>query len=283
MKSILVCVEENPQIPSLLATARLAAGRFGSHLCGVCPRSVMGAFVVAEGMTAASTAALEDIEADEAERFERCRALFRDFAGREGLSWGTPEGPDQAPSAGWSGEASLSDEAIGQLGRVYDLIVAGRPVKGEASPRISTLEALLFDSGRPLLIAPPAAPRQLGETVVVAWNGSTETARAVTFALPFLTRAERVYVLTVEGGSVPGPDAGQVAAQLRRDGVAAEARGAQPEGRSTGEAILAEVAALGADLLVKGAYTHSRLRQMVFGGATSHILAEAELPVLMAH
>ena len=76
---------------------------------------------------------------------------------------------------------------------------------------------------------------------------------------------------------------GEVARYLERNGIAAETREIPADGRSGGEAILAEAGALGADLLVKGAYTHSRLRQMIFGGATSHILAEAELPVFMAH
>ncbi len=90
-------------------------------------------------------------------------------------------------------------------------------------------------------------------------------------------------MLTVEGGSVAGPNAGEVERALVRAGVAAEVTGARPEGRSIGETILAEAEAAGADLLVKGAYTQSRLRQMIFGGATSHILAKASLPVLMAH
>ena len=117
----------------------------------------------------------------------------------------------------------------------------------------------------------------------MSWNGSTETARAMALALPFLIRAERVIVLAVEGVMVPGPSAAEVARHLEANGVKAEAREAAAGGRGGGAAILAEAAELGADLLVKGAYTHSRLRQMIFGGATSHILAEAELPVLMAH
>ncbi|MDH3917601.1 MAG: universal stress protein, partial [Rhodospirillales bacterium] len=122
-----------------------------------------------------------------------------------------------------------------------------------------------------------------GEVIVVAWNGSTESARAVALAMPFLAQARKVYVLAVEGGSVPGPNAGELAEHLVRNGLPAEATGIRPEGRSIGEAILEETSSLGADLLVKGAYTHSRLRQMIFGGATSHILAEAGLPVLVAH
>jgi nucleotide-binding universal stress UspA family protein len=118
---------------------------------------------------------------------------------------------------------------------------------------------------------------------VVSWNASTETARAVAFAMPFLRRAERVVVLAVEGVMVPGPTATEAARHLQLNGIAAETHEAATKGRGGGETILAEAAELGADLLVKGAYTNSRLRQMIFGGATSKILAEAELPVFMAH
>ncbi|MFZ0488312.1 MAG: universal stress protein, partial [Arenicellales bacterium] len=123
----------------------------------------------------------------------------------------------------------------------------------------------------------------LGETVVVAWNGSTETARTISFGMPFLSGAKKVVVLTVEGGTVPGPGPDQVAEHLVRNGIKAEAKTVQTQGRSVGEAILAECHEVGADLLLKGAFTHSRLRQLIFGGATSHILANADLPVLMAH
>jgi nucleotide-binding universal stress UspA family protein len=101
--------------------------------------------------------------------------------------------------------------------------------------------------------------------------------------MPFIAAAEKVVVLTVEGGTVPGPSGEEVAAHLARHGVAVSAVTAPASGRTAGEAILEEAASLGADLLFKGAYTHSRLRQMVFGGATRHILEAAELPVLMAH
>ncbi len=118
---------------------------------------------------------------------------------------------------------------------------------------------------------------------MVAWNGSTESARSVAFAMPFLANAREVHVLSVEGGSVSGPDARALEQHLVRHGIAATSSEVSPGDRSIGQAILEEADARGADLLVKGAYTHSRLRQMFFGGATSHILAEAEIPVLMAH
>jgi len=86
----------------------------------------------------------------------------------------------------------------------------------------------------------------------------------------------------VQGGTVPGPTGEQLARYLQRNGVSCEAITVSPEGRSTGEAILANAASLKCDLLIKGAYTQSRLRQMIFGGATRHILANATIPVLMA-
>ena len=148
---------------------------------------------------------------------------------------------------------------------------------------MATLEAVLFESGRPILIAPPTPPATLVEVIVIAWNGSTETARTVAFAMPVLAQARQVVVLSVEGASVPGPSGEDLVKTLRANRIEAEPLTLAPAGRQSGELFLEHATAIGADLVVKGAYTQSRLRQMIFGGATSHILAHAELPVLMAH
>jgi nucleotide-binding universal stress UspA family protein len=148
---------------------------------------------------------------------------------------------------------------------------------------MSTLEAALFDSGRPILIAPPQAPSQVGRNVTIAWNGSTETARAIAYAMPLIKRAERVTVQVVEGVGVAGPSGADVARHLERNGIASQVVTLKRGQRSPGVVIIEEALAAGSDLVVKGAYTQSRLRQMIFGGATSHIIAETTLPVLMAH
>jgi nucleotide-binding universal stress UspA family protein len=101
--------------------------------------------------------------------------------------------------------------------------------------------------------------------------------------MPFLARARRVVVLTVKGATVEGPSGEEIAAMLRLHGVAATALTHEDERRPPGATILAQARALGADLLVKGAYTQSRIRQLIFGGPTQHILEHADLPVLMAH
>ena len=142
----------------------------------------------------------------------------------------------------------------------------------------------LFESGRPILLSPPAPPKQIATNVLIAWNGSTEQTRAIAFAMPLLQQAESVKVLTIPGGAgVPGPSGEQLTRSLARNGLVATLLTVELDGRSTGETILATAASQDCDLLIKGAYTQSRLRQLIFGGATRHILANATLPVFMAH
>ena len=124
----------------------------------------------------------------------------------------------------------------------------------------------------------------MGTNVLIAWNCSTEQARTIAFAMPILKRASRIVVLTVEGGAgVPGPTGQQLCHYLQLSGVPAKALTVGLNGRVTGEAVLEHANALGCDLLIKGAYTQSRLRQFIFGGTTRYILSNALLPVFMAH
>jgi nucleotide-binding universal stress UspA family protein len=285
MKTILVPVEESGVLPSMLESALLAARRFNSYIEGLHVRPALPGVVAAgaAGLVAATPDLVESFERQDRERTERARQLFREFMSAKNVEEASAPGPATKPSWGWLEEVSPGDDAVGSRGRLFDLIVVGRPVRGQTTPAMSTLEAALFESGRPLLIAPPNMPAAIGNTIIIAWNCSTETARTIAFAMPFLLRARKVIVLTVEGVTVPGPSGVDVAKNLVRNGVPAEAQDAVAGGRGPGEAILAEAAARGCDLLIKGAYTHSRLRQMIFGGATNHILAATEMPVFMAH
>ncbi|MFQ6018033.1 MAG: universal stress protein [Kiloniellaceae bacterium] len=285
MKTILVPLEESAAVRAMLETALLAARGFGAYIEALYVRRALPGVVVADigGYAAATPDLAESFEEEDRQRARRVRRVFDDFLREKGVAAAGGAEAGEQVSAGWFEDLPPGDSAVGMHARLFDIIVVGRPVTGMSAPAMSTLEAVLFDSGRPILIAPPEAPRSLGETVVIAWNGSTETARAIALAMPLLARARRVVVLAVEGVMVPGPSAAEAAQHLERNGIGAESREVPAGGRSGGEAILAEAESLSADLLVKGAYTHSRLRQMIFGGATSHILAEAGLPVFMAH
>ena len=282
MKFILAPLEDSAAVPRILGPAWLAAQRFGSTVEAIYVRRALPGVVVADigGYAAATPDLMQSFEQEDRQRAQQVRAAFDDFQREHGIK---PGGGEGQPGLLWRDDNEPGDQAVAMLARAYDLTVVGRPVAGQSAPAMSTLETILFESGRPILIAPPAPIASLGETIVIHWNGSTETARATALAMPFLCQAKRTVVVSVEGVMVPGPSAEAMARYLKRNGVAAQLRELPADSRGGGAAILAEAASLGADMLVKGAYTHSRLRQMIFGGATSHILAEAELPVFMAH
>ena len=211
------------------------------------------------------------------------RAAFRARADELGLRNGELESPLEGPTACWRELEGREAQLVAEHGRLFDLIVLGRPFEAGGGRFRDTCEAALFDSGRPVLLVPPDAPTAAGGTAVIAWNGSTENARTVALGLPLLAAADRVVVLTIAEGMLPGPAGAELATHLARQGFEVTARTVQAGSRSLGEATLAEAAAMGANLLVKGAYARSRLRQVVFGGATTHVLEHARLPVLMAH
>ena len=284
MKSILAPLEDSAAVPRVLGPAWLAAQRFGSTVEAIYVRRALPGVVVADigGYAAATPDLMQSFEQEDRQRAQQVRSAFDDFLREHGVKPGG-DADEGAPGLLWRDDNEPGDQAVAMLARTYDLTVLGRPVVGQSAPAMSTLETVLFESGRPILIAPPAPAASLGETIVIHWNGSTETARATALAMPFLARAKRTVVVSVEGVMVPGPSAEAMAHYLKRNGIAAQLRELPADSRGGGAAILAEAKSLGADLLVKGAYTQGRLRQMIFGGATSHILAEAELPVFMAH
>jgi nucleotide-binding universal stress UspA family protein len=117
--------------------------------------------------------------------------------------------------------------------------------------------------------------------VLLAWNASPQAARAVACALPFLQSAARVVIMSVGNGPEPAPSAGELAGALAWHGIEAQARHVEQGSRRVRDILLDEAAAMAADLLIIGAYSHSRMRQVVFGGVTEHMLDHAELPVLM--
>jgi nucleotide-binding universal stress UspA family protein len=285
MRGILVHVDEHRALHSVLTCALLVARRFDSQIDGLharpgAPRIIP---VAPEGAFIPASEIVEDLERADRDLDRQLRERFDAFMREHGVPAVASVLPGAEVAAAWRDEAVAGYEALGSTGRAYDLIAVARPLPGAAVPSMNALEAALFESGRLVLIAPPTPPDKLGDVVVVAWNGSTETARTIALAMPFLAKAEAVVVLSVEEGMVPGPAGGEIAQGLMRNGIAAKTQQIRAGDRSVGAAILDQCNELGADLLLKGAYTHSRLRQMIFGGATSHILGAAELPVIMAH
>ena len=225
---------------------------------------------------------VERYEHDIAEQVKKARHVFESFMQKHDVPRSTAS--TVSLSFGWLDNVPESDSFVGSYGRVFDVIVMRRPDLNSSGLYNRAVETCLFESGRPIILSPPLPPRQIATNVLIAWNCSTEQARAIALAMPLLQKANRVTVLTVIGGTgVPGPSAEQLIRYLQRNGIVAEPLRVELDGRSTGEAILATAQSLGSDLLIKGAYTQSRLRQMIFGGATQHVLENAALPVLLAN
>jgi nucleotide-binding universal stress UspA family protein len=280
MKSILVPTEHGSAMASALDTALLLAQKFGSCIEGFPLRPAVADLVAMDPDSGLTMVAVKE---NDAEMVRQAEMLFRAFMESRHLSQRIGEGQTSL-SWSWLTDSPSGHDFVGSYGRVFDMIVLARPGDEWQSPSMITLESALFESGRPVLIAPPASPRSLGTNILVAWNNSTEQARTMADAMPLLRLAERITILTVEGATVAGPSGEQMARSLKLNGIAADTVTMKPVGkRSAGETILAKADELGCDLIVKGAYTQSRLRQMIFGGTTRHILANAKLPLLMAH
>ncbi|MGO8919391.1 MAG: universal stress protein [Stellaceae bacterium] len=280
MRTVLAVVSDGTAA-SLLETALLVAKRFNARVTGLNALTAEYAVVFGGEMGFSISSEVDrTLEREGQDRREQARALFASFMRQHGVPLGPPAG--DGPSAEWREEAGRQNAVVGSLGRVFDLIAVERPAK-LASLAEATLEDALFESGRPVLMAPPVPLASIGERVLVAWNGSTETARTVAFAMPFLKRAASVQVVSVEGAMTPGPSSEDLAQSLARHGIVTLARHVTPRDRTPGQVFIDEAKAIGADLMVKGAYTQSRLRQMIFGGATRHIIMEATMPVILAH
>jgi len=180
-------------------------------------------------------------------------------------------------------------QVLARQARHADLVIVGQP-----NPELDGVddallaEAAFMDSGRPALIVPYIGARRVPpQRVIVAWDGSREAARAANDALPFLVRAAAVTVLVVDAakhaahlGERPGAD---IATHLARHGARVEVKQVQSGGLGVGDVILSQASDEGADLVVMGGYGHSRLREMVMGGVTRHLLEHMTCPVLLSH
>jgi Universal stress protein UspA and related nucleotide-binding proteins len=284
-KTILVPVADGAGAAASLDSAFGLAAVFDAHVIGLHVRTDPTSAVplVGEGMSGAMVEEMMSVaERQSAERAERARAAFDAACIRHGAPLAVAP-PVQGVTAQWDDIVGREEEAVAWRGRLSDLVVLGRPGDGAETPSLMTLNAALMESGKPLLLAPPAPPASIGRRVAVAWNGSAEAGRAVAFALPLMKRAEAVTIVSLtEDNRTASAPAGELSAFLAWHGIKAECKVVHA-GAQAGNVLLNECAAADADLLVMGAYTHSRLRQLILGGVTRHVLTQSGISCLMCH
>ena len=284
LKDILVHLDEGPRSATRLKVAVDLARRHGAHLTGIFVIDIPGSdLFYGAGMPYAGGGGMNDmvasLRAEASARSEAAEQTFRDALRLQGLQgeWRAVEGDTVA--------------VLALHARYADLTVVGQPndedsFKGPSADAV--LVNVMMSSGRPVLAVPYAgAFERVGERVLVAWNASRESTRAVNDALPLLAGATMVTVLAVNPkhgiaghGDVPAAD---IVLHLARHGVKAEAAHTIAKDISEGDALLSYAADLGVDLIVCGGYGHSRAREMVFGGVTRTLLQEMTVPMLLSH
>jgi nucleotide-binding universal stress UspA family protein len=287
IRSILVAATGDPTDAATFAAALAIARPFGAHLDVLHVRSdpiTAGvALATGAGSGAITAGLIEQLEADVAQREARAKDAFERFRAEAGLTVpGTPAGQSNAPSAEWHVETGREPDWVAVYGRNSDLVVASRS-EDEALGR-STLEAVLLETGRPLIIPGPgaAAMPETIERIAIAWKPVPQAARAVALAMPFLDRAKEVVIAAVEERADERDEIDRLTRYLGRHGLNPTIARMRPGPDGAAATLLSGIAGR-ADLLVMGGYGHSRVREWVFGGFTTHVLAGAPLPVLVAH
>jgi nucleotide-binding universal stress UspA family protein len=184
-------------------------------------------------------------------------------------------------------DVAWTDEAIGRRARYADLTVVGPEMLSRETLKEKVIEGALFSSGKPMLLIPEGSkPTLRPNRVVVAWDSRTEASRAVRESLEILAGAEEVRIALVdpaEGESGHGAEPGaDVATYLARHGAKVTVDRLPSQGKTVASVLRQHAVDTAAELLVMGAYGHSRLRERIFGGVTKSILDEPTLPVFMA-
>lgn len=271
IKDLTVYVDNGAEAGARIELAMQLAERHNAHLTGVYARRpiysprYIGTYIPAD--------VLRQLEAVADAEEQQARSLFEDALAKTNVP------------THWQSSGEVAVRALCSAGRNSDLLVLRcEPVNDPDAHRFYSAGEVVLGLGRPALIVPDehdgAAPAR---HAAVAWNGSREAARAVHDALPLLLISERVSVVTfgepAYGEAVP-PDITQY---LARHELPVQWQHLPDTEVSTGEALLAFADEANADLIVAGAYGQSRLRELVFGGVTRHLLRHATVPVLMSH
>lgn len=283
MKKLLVPLTGRPLDRRALTTAFLAARRFSAHVAGlaVAPHVEIRNSIESAAIPAALVEQLLRIGQSEQDAvIDGAQALFHERRLAFDLTL-----TDEAPGASWRRAEGPLAETVAAEARLADLTVLAQASDG-SNAMGPTIEAALFQSGRPVLLAPAQEPAAVGLGVALAWDGGAAAARAVACALPFLHRAEKVVILSAQApGAGNEADPCRLAEYLALHGVAAVIHPFDAAAERTLSRTLTQAAAdAGCDMMVMGAYGHSRMRERMWGGVTLDILREPPpLTVLTAH
>ena len=284
-KTILLPIRESSTAASLMETSISMAIRNDGHVDllyvqddpeHMIPYGTLGLSASMRKTILESTAAAASQQGDE------LKQSFVDLCERYKISI-QPRGTGIGkPSADFLVRTGRRDELIGKYSRLADLTIVPQPIK--TTPPPSSFEAILRDSGRPVLMVQREKVLDVpGKRLAIGWNSSKEAAQAISSMLGNLKRADKVYVLSSEKRMKQPINADDVCVYLRCHGITAETAVIDGKRKSAGEALLDKSRELECDRLIVGGYSRPKIRDIIMGGVTGHLLKYADMPVVFVH
>lgn len=286
-RGLLAPLFHSPEDRLALDTAYVLANRFQAHVDALLvkpdPMDVIP--IVGEGVSADAIERLR--ESAEATIELQRRATETVFAkASEAADIAVVEGAEIVfgrPSVTLREVTGQSEDVVPGKAMFSDLVVFGAAWSKKAPALRPTFEAVLLRARRPILLAPAEPFNHLGQNVAVAWNGAPEARSALDAAMPFLSEAAAVHILTVGNVRANTDSLDEIMDYLTWHGIGSEAHLLDTGSEPAGAVLMQKAKAIGADLLVMGGYGHMRLRERILGGVTHHIVNQPGLPILIAH
>lgn len=279
MKVICVPVVDRPECAVALSTAFELGSQLGSAVLGYHLRNHSDSDVSMPDEVASIVNGEEDDSDGDDQNQESALQLFKKVAEHNGYTF--KKKAAAAPIALWQAKVGSPNKLFSIVGPVTDLIVVSRPASNNGKKAKKFMLTALLNSTKPVLILPQNPVESIGNKVCIAWNQSPECARAVTAALPILQQASEVNIITNGLQNKVGPKARHLQQYLTMHGI--DSNHIQCNESNDIQALCSAFEQSQSDLMVMGAYSRSRLRQVIFGGVTEHMLYKADIPVLMLH
>jgi len=285
-RKILAPLTGGPRDATVLASAFAAGEPFASHIAALFvrpdPAQVMPFF--GEGLSGAVVQEVVDIAKAAADKAsQEARKNLTAAAAAAGVA--LVDGPQMhaGGSASFREVQGRFSDCVVQAARLADLVAFGRIDENDRPDLAEAFDAALLETGRPVLLAARAPSANFAKRVAIAWDGGKASAHAVSAAMDYLVRAERVEILTVRRGTAEVTGLEDLRDYLALYGLSCTDHTIDAGQRPVGEILLEAAARTGASMLVLGGYGHSRLRQLFWGGVTRHVASHAELPLFLVH
>ncbi len=285
IKTILVPLDGSEKSMNVLDTALVVAKRFNAHIAALhISESALNSSTFANISSNLKESIMREERQSQDDAARQIRNLVESFAKKRRITFSdNPEVSDKV-SVSFNHEHGDVNDVLVRWARYHDTVAVCRPQKSPNKLRIgkvgSSVESLMMESGKPVLMVPPDWTVKKAQHAVVAWNDSLEASKALSMTLPWLVQMKKVTIVVAKSRTEGGE---KVRQQLAWHGINAQIEVLNRRRQSAGKRLLKICESIDADFLVMGAFSHSRVKQRLFGGVTDHVLENANILTVMVH